>query len=139
MKHVDYIYTFGMDQSELDELLRVHEVGVLALANENDAYAVPVAYGYDGESLVVRLAEREGSEKMRYLDATGTVTFVVHEPGAASWSVLARGTLRKRTDFDDAAINRQFSPIRLFGESVEDVEANVYELEIEELTGRRAD
>ena len=139
MEHVDYSYTYGMDESELDELLRVHDVGVLALADGDDADAVPVAYDYDGESLVVRFAEREESTKMNCLEATDTATLVVYEAGAASWSIVARGPLRERAVVDEAASDRRFSPLPLFGEAGEDVETRVYELEIEELTGRRAD
>ncbi|WP_158055801.1 pyridoxamine 5'-phosphate oxidase family protein [Halorussus halophilus] len=139
MEHVEYIYTFGMDESELDELLRVHDVGVLSLADGDDAYAVPVSYDYDGDSLVLRLGQHEDSTKMEFLEATETATFVVHESGDGSWSILARGPLRERTDFDETRINQRFSKFRLFREPVEDVQATVYELEIEELTGRRAD
>lgn len=139
MEHVEYVYTFGMTDGELDELIRTHDVGVLSLADAGDAYAVPVAYDYDGESLVVRLADHGDSTKMTYLEATETATFVVYETGDPSWSILVRGELRERDDFDETHVNRRFSTLRVFGESIDEVETVVYELEMEEVTGRRTD
>ncbi|WP_162224555.1 pyridoxamine 5'-phosphate oxidase family protein [Halorussus amylolyticus] len=139
MKHVEYVHTFGMEAEELDELLRTGSVGVLALADDGDAYAVPVAYDYDGESLVVRLGASPDSEKMAHLESTDTATLVVHDEGTPSWSVLARGSLRERDDFDDRRVNRQFSALRVFDEEIDEVDAAVYELEMSEVTGRRTD
>ncbi|MFC7079660.1 pyridoxamine 5'-phosphate oxidase family protein [Halorussus caseinilyticus] len=141
MEHVEYVYTFGMTDEELDEYLRNAEVGVLSLADEGDAYAVPVGYHYDGERLVVRLGERDDSTKMDYLETTTTATLVVYEKEGeqSSWSVLVRGTLRELPPETDREINEQFEPFRLFDETIEDVDAAVYELEMAEVTGRRTD
>lgn len=139
MEHVEYTYTFGMTDGELDQLIRTHGIGVLSLADAGDAYAVPVAYDYDGESLVVRLADHEDSTKMTYLDGTDTATFVIYEPGDSSWSILVRGELRERDDFDETRINQRFSTLRVFDEPIDEVEVVVYELEMTEVTGRRAE
>ena len=139
MEHEEYVYTFGMGEGELNELLYTGRIGVLALADTGNAYAVPVAYDYDGESLVVRLADHEGSTKMEFLEATDTATFVVHDAGTPSWSIVVRGTLSERDDYDEARINSAFAPVRLFGEAVDETETNVYELEMEEVTGRRTE
>lgn len=128
-----------MKAAELDELLRTGQIGVLALADANDAYAVPVAYDYDGESLLVRLVAGPDSTKMRYLEATDTATLVVHDAGTPSWSVLVRGPLDEREDFDETRINRQFSELRIFEEERDDAAVVVYELEMSEVTGRRMD
>jgi hypothetical protein len=139
MEHVDYVYTFGMTDEELDDHLRDGEVGVLALADGGDAYAVPVGYHYDGERLVVRLGDDEDSTKMDYLETTETATLVVYEVESerSSWSVLVRGSLRRLPAETDREINEQFEPFRLFDEAVDDVDAAVYELEMEAVTGRQ--
>ncbi|WP_276302021.1 pyridoxamine 5'-phosphate oxidase family protein [Halorussus lipolyticus] len=141
MEHVEYVYTFGMTDEEVDEYLRENEVGVLSLADGGDAYAVPVGYHYDGQRLLVRLGERDDSTKMAYLDSTDTATLVVYEKDdeQSSWSVLVRGTLRELPPESDREVNEQFEPFRLFGERIEDVDAAVYEMEIAEVTGRRTD
>ncbi|NHN59591.1 MULTISPECIES: pyridoxamine 5'-phosphate oxidase family protein [Halorussus] len=141
MEHVEYVYTFGMTDAELDDRLRAGEAGVLSLADGGDAYGVPVGYHFDGESLLVRLGDSEGSTKMEYLDATETATLVVYEKESdeESWSVVVRGTPRELPPKPDAEVNEEFEPFRLFDEDIEDVEAAIYELEMDEVTGRRTD
>ncbi|WP_135853014.1 pyridoxamine 5'-phosphate oxidase family protein [Halorussus salinus] len=141
MEHVEYVHTFGMTDAEVEEYLRDGEVGVLSLADGGDAYAVPVGYHYDGERLLVRLGERDDSTKMDYLENTGTATLVVYEneSEADSWSLLVRGKLVELPTETDREINEQFEPFRLFGENVADVDAAVFELRMEEVTGRRTD
>ena len=149
MEHVEFAYTGGMDDAAIAEKLSTAETGVLALASDSDAYAVPLAHYYDGAHLYFRVGSVAGSEKAAWLDDTATATYVLYgtEPtGDAdeleSWSVVARGPLREldpdeRERFDTAEINRRFSPIRVFDETVEDVEIALYELEIQSLTGRK--
>jgi hypothetical protein len=141
MEHVEYVYTFGMTDEEADQYLRDGEVGVLSLADDGDAYAVPVGYHYDGQRLLVRLGERDDSTKMEYLENTGTATLVVYEKEdeRSSWSLLVRGKLVELPSETDREINEQFEPFRLFGESVADVDAAVFELRMDEVTGRRTD
>jgi hypothetical protein len=151
MDHVEYVYTFGMDESELADYLRGRATGVLALADAGDAYAVPVGYHFDGERLLVRLGVHDDSEKLDYLGATDRATFVVYDTTAdadteigdvTSWSVLARGTLRElpdaeQADFSDTVVNDLYDPLRVFGEDAAELSATIYEFRIEELTGRR--
>ncbi|USZ67491.1 pyridoxamine 5'-phosphate oxidase family protein [Halorussus salilacus] len=139
MKHVEYVNTFGMGEGELNELLRTRRVGVLALADAGDAYAVPVAYDYDGESLLVRLDSRDESAKIEHLETTGTATFVLYDAETPSWSVIVRGPLREREGFDETRVDERFPDIRVFGEEIDEMEAVVYELEMDEVTGRRAE
>ncbi|WP_135824077.1 pyridoxamine 5'-phosphate oxidase family protein [Halorussus ruber] len=141
MEHVEYVYTFGMTDEELDEYLRENDIGVLSLADDGDAYAIPVGYHYDGERLVVRLGERDDSTKMDYLETTERATLVLYEKESerSSWSVMVRGSLRELPPESDREINEQFEPFRLFNESIEDVDAAVYEMEMAEVTGRRTD
>ena len=137
----DYTYTEGMTDREIEERLRAAETGVLALARDGDAYAVPVACHYDGDALFLRLGDHEGSEKMAYLETTDRASLVCYEytPPDASWSVVVRGPLVRMDDTDDSSNPRAdaFLPIRIFGEPIETVEEVLFEMEIESVTGRQ--
>ncbi|MGQ4555427.1 pyridoxamine 5'-phosphate oxidase family protein [Halobellus sp. GM3] len=149
MKHVDYAYTLGMDDDDVEERLRGVETGVLALARDGESYAIPLAHYYDGESLYFRLGVTEGSRKREFLRSTGTATYVLYEAEATSdpqeidtWSVLVTGRLvelpaSERDRFDTAEINSRFSPIRVFDEAIDEIEIVIYELEIDSVTGRK--
>jgi len=138
MEHVEYVYTFGMDDEEVERHLREAMTGVLSLARDDDAYAVPVGCHYDGDRLLLRLAVESGGEKMSFVDETGQACFVVYEATTdESWSVLVVGTLRETTEeFTAAQVNQWFAPLRVFSEAIDDVEPVLYELEMDTVTGR---
>lgn len=141
MTENDYTYTEGMTDHETEERLREAKAGVLALARDGDAYAIPVACHYDGEAVVLRLGEHEGSEKMAYLETTDRASLVLYgyTPPDESWSVVVRGPIARLDDREDPASPGAdaFLPIRIFGEPVDEVEEVLYELETESVTGRR--
>lgn len=149
MEHIDYADTYGMDDTAIDERLCTTATGVLALAHDNEAYAIPLAHYYDGTGLYFRLGRTDASRKQAFIDATETATYCLYgtEPtndarGLESWSVIVTGRLRQlpASDydrFDTAEINRRFAPIRVFGEATEDIEIVIYELVVETMTGRR--
>lgn len=148
MEHAEYAYTRGMDDAETAERLRTASSGVLSLARDDDAYALPLAHYFDGERLYFRLGLREESTKRAFWDATDTACYVVHgtestdEPReVGSWSVVVTGRLTElseaeRERFDTAAINRHFTPIRVFDETIEDIDIVIAELAIDTMTGR---
>lgn len=148
MEHIEFTYTSGMDESELTSRLAAAQTGVLALARENDAYAIPVAHYFDGEQLFLRLALTEDSTKQSFWEHTETARYVVHETeptekprGIDSWSVIASGELRELTPeelerFQPGQINRRFAPLRIFDESIPDIDIRITEFEIETMTGR---
>jgi nitroimidazol reductase NimA-like FMN-containing flavoprotein (pyridoxamine 5'-phosphate oxidase superfamily) len=143
MDHYDLRYTVGMDDAEVAEYLADHEVAVLSLADEGDAYAIPVNYHYDGDSLYLRLLEDPDSTKIEFVETTQRATVLLYGvAGDVSWSVLAAGTLRRldeaeRTAFDDTAVNETFGPVRVFGEDVAGMDVAIYELDDHVVTGRR--
>jgi hypothetical protein len=140
MEHAEYVYTSGMTEADMDQRLRAGEHGVLALADGDDSYAVPLSYHYDGERLLLRVSEHDGDgEKGRFIGATDTATFVCHEGSETeSWSVQVRGPLREwRGDVDEATLNEWFPPFRLFDEAVERVDFTLWALEIETVVGRQ--
>lgn len=148
MEHVEYAYTVGMDDAEIEDRLRQSQTGVLSLSNESDAYAVPIAHYYDGEGLYFRLGITEDSKKQEFLGTTETACYVLYDTEPTddaaeleSWSILVTGRLSELSEsasdrFDTAAINRAFTPIRVFDEPIEDIEIVILELEIDVMTGR---
>ncbi len=148
MDHVEYAHTYGMDDAEVDERLRTSQTGVLSLSKDGDAYTIPLAHVYDRGKLYFRLGRTADSRKRAFLEATETACYVLYdtEPTADpdeldSWSILVTGRLAevpesKRERFDTAAINRSFTPIRVFDEAIEEIEITIFELEIDTITGR---
>ena len=145
MDRIEFRYTVGMDDDEVERRLEREESGVLALAAADDAYAFPVAHHYANGSLYVRLADDGSSTKMRYVERTETAClscYDVDETGD-SWSVLLTGSLRKlegdeRAAFDETAVNESFLELRVFDEDVEAIDIELYEFEIESAAGRRS-
>ncbi|PCR88968.1 pyridoxamine 5'-phosphate oxidase family protein [Natrinema ejinorense] len=144
MDRIEYVYTVGMDDRELEEHLTRADTGVLGLAADGDAYALPVAHHYEGETLYIRLSTDGSSAKMSYLEATDTASYTLYDVDSVgrSWSIIATGPLRKLTDreqaqFDETAVNESFLELRIFDEDVDAVALEIYELEIESITGRR--
>lgn len=148
MDHIEYAYTAGMNEDDLDERLREAETGVLALADGDEAYAVPLAHCYDGDVLYFRLGQTEGSTKRAFLDSTETACYVLYgvEPATDpddldSWSIVITGQVdrlppERRDAFDEATINHEFPPIRVFDESIDEIEIEIWMLSIETITGR---
>ncbi|TYL37987.1 flavin-nucleotide-binding protein [Natronococcus pandeyae] len=144
LDRIEYVYTFGMDDEDIAEAIETNDVGVLSLASDGDAYAIPVSFHYDGSSLYLRLTSDGNSKKLSYVDDTAEACFVLHavDPPDDSWSIVATGPIRELTAaeqeaFDETAINERFSELRIFDEEIEAVGLTIYELEIEELTGRK--
>lgn len=149
MKHVEYAYTYGMDDAELEERLHTSQTGVLSLSKEDDAYAIPLAHFFDGSGLYFRLGRTEDDTKWRFLETTETACYVLYgtEPTEGpdeleSWSIVVTGRLEEVPEseydrFDTAAINRDFTPIRVFDEAIDDIEITIVKLEIDAMTGRK--
>lgn len=144
MDRIEYVYTFGMETDAIEQHLEDGDVGVLALADDSSAYAVPVGYHYDGTSLYVRLANDGSSTKMAYAETTTDACFCLYGNGSGedSWSILVRGPLRKlseaeRERFDATTINESFHRLYVFDQDVESIELAIYELEMEAVTGRK--
>lgn len=140
MDHAEYVYTEGMSDSEIEARLRAGDHGVLGLADDDDGYAIPLHYHYDGEWMLFRMSEHDdSSEKQRFLQTTETATFVCYEESAdESWSVHIRGPLRRREkETDEALLNELFPPFHLFEEAIEDVEFVLYKLRMDTVVGRK--
>lgn len=144
MEHIEYVYTVGMTESEVADRLRESEVGVLALAGDGTAYAIPVSYYYDGSSLYFRLGDDEHSRKLEFVETTDEACFVLYgvEKPNESWSIVVTGPLRSLSDaegseYDAAAINERFGSLRVFDEPIDEIDLVLFELEITSITGRQ--
>lgn len=144
MKHAEYVYTEGVDEEDIDRWLQENSYGVLALARANDAYAVPLNYHYTGERLFLRLSDESKSTKVAYARSTETATFIVYdvEDDERSWSVIIRGQLdrlpdKEQQEISDRHLNEWFPPFRLFDEDILNVEMVIYELDPDEIIGRK--
>jgi nitroimidazol reductase NimA-like FMN-containing flavoprotein (pyridoxamine 5'-phosphate oxidase superfamily) len=149
MEHVDYAYTTGMSDEDIQRRLEETETGVLALCDDSEGRAIPLAHYYDGEHLYFRLGKTAGSEKWEAIDQTETATYVVYDAEPTddpdeldSWSVHITGQLRELPEsdhgrFDTAEINRRFAPIRVFDEPIDAIDIAIVELTVETMTGRK--
>jgi hypothetical protein len=133
-----YVETLGMNDSEVAEYLQSAPSGVLALADDGRAYAIPVAHAYDEGRLFVRLTDDGRSEKIAFLETTAEATFVCYgESGEDSWSVIVRGPLTEVSAdrFDEN--ENPFRTIRLFDEDATELDVRIFEFEDAIVTGRR--
>ena len=135
----------AMDRSAIDAFLHRHGTGVLALADGDEAYAIPISYAYDAESpaVLVRLGFLDGSEKRHFLKASERVSVVVYDHVEGRWhSVVARGQLERveADDVDsgliDALRTGELPLVTVYGDRADDVEFELYRVAIDELTGR---
>ncbi|WP_227131116.1 pyridoxamine 5'-phosphate oxidase family protein [Halorubellus salinus] len=98
----------SMDALDIASFLDDHGTGVLALAKDSDAYAIPVSYTFDedDEAIYFRMGFAPGSQKRKYLDDTDHLSFVVYADTDDGWkSVVVEGTAETLgTDSLDAAI-----------------------------------
>ncbi|MFB6161706.1 MAG: pyridoxamine 5'-phosphate oxidase family protein [Haloferacaceae archaeon] len=142
MEHVEYATTRGLSDAEVDDLLADHHVGVLALADDRRAYAVPVDYRYDGESLLLRLTDDGRSRKLAYVETTEDPELLVygHDGPHDSWSVLLTGEIREidpeERGIDAETVNDWFGPVRVFDEAIEDLTVRLFEFAVASATGR---
>ncbi|WP_222913266.1 pyridoxamine 5'-phosphate oxidase family protein [Natrinema sp. SYSU A 869] len=82
MDRIELVYTFGMDDTELEDHLERTDTGALALAADSAAYAFPIAHYYEDETLYVRLSTDGSSTKCR----ASTILIPLNEEGIFSES-----------------------------------------------------
>ena len=89
----------ALDREAIKAFLKKQSTGTLALAAENDSYAIPVAFTFDRETrdFYFRLGYGVESRKWKYIETTDRATFVVAAETESGWkSVVAAGELEHR-------------------------------------------
>lgn len=136
----------SVSEEEIDSILGRHETGVLALARDGEPYSIPVSYGYDPDRgrFYFRLVSAPESEKRRFLASTPQARLVIYEEDDPVYrSVVAVGPLEEisRDDLTVEHVEQYGAAKRplfeLWGESCRDLDINLYQLEPEEISGRR--
>lgn len=136
----------SMSDEEVNELMRRSGAGVVALADENDAYAVPMSFGYDADegAVYMMMAFAPESKKRRWIRNTETASFVVYEFDGddEARSVVVTGRIEEVSDDAErgyAALtdNADFTVMHESGTLPEDADYSVHRLKADELSGRR--
>lgn len=139
-----------LPDEDIDDFLSRTETGVLSFARDGEPYSIPISYGYnlDAQTFYLRLVSRPGSSKREFLSKTPTARLVVYAATnneSTYWSVVAAGPLVER---DSVALSpdeiAQYGDARrplfeIWGEGRDDLDIQLYELQPEELSGRRTD
>ena len=135
-----------LSREETDSILGRHETGVLSLAREDEPYAIPISYGYDTEAcrFYLRLVSTPESEKRRFLASSPHARLVVYEEDDPIYrSVVTIGTLNEvpREELTVEHIEQYGEAKRplfeIWGESRRNLDIQLYQLEPDELSGRR--
>ncbi len=86
-----------LDRAECLEIIRRQRMCVMSIVDGDEPYAVPVYYGFDGESIYLGVGE---GRKTRALDRNSRVHIIIAEPGTGdSWrSVAIAGRASTLTD-----------------------------------------
>lgn len=134
-----------LSEQETNDLLGRHETGVLALASDDEPYAIPISYGYDADSrrFYLRLVSTPESEKRAFLAAEPSTRLVVYEEEDSIYrSVVVTGTLQEITK-DDMNVERiqQYGRAKrplfeIWGQNKRDLDIALYELDAETVSGR---
>jgi nitroimidazol reductase NimA-like FMN-containing flavoprotein (pyridoxamine 5'-phosphate oxidase superfamily) len=134
-----------LSPAETDRLLARNETAVLALARDDDPYAIPISYGYDPDErrVYLRLVSTPDSEKRAFLAGDPRTRLVVHETDGDTYrSVVLTGTLGEvpREDLTPEHV-AQYGDARrplfeIWGEAKPDLDIGLYVLDPDEVSGR---
>ncbi|MFB6179684.1 MAG: pyridoxamine 5'-phosphate oxidase family protein [Halorientalis sp.] len=137
-----------LSAKEIETVLTRNGIGVLALLDDGQPYPLPMSFGFDGERplFVMQFGAGPHSRKLECLDDHPKAGFTVYEetvPGAAWRSVIITGELREIPDDDTVdtytaiAANAEFAAdVAVWGVPLAETDLTLYELTIEECTGR---
>lgn len=138
----------SLSDEEIDAFLGRHETGVISLAQEGKSYAIPISYGYDTthRRFYLRLISNPESEKREFLTSTPHTRIVVYEEDDPVYtSVVATGTLSEisRDELTVEHIEQYGKAKRplfeIWGESLPALNVQLYRLDPDDLSGRRAE
>ncbi len=143
------------DRTDIDRIIDGCEVCHIAFAVNDDAYVVPVSYGYDGEYLYIHTAA--AGKKIDCITANPRVCFVMErnvrlvagESGPCKWtfkyeSVIGYGKIEELIDLNDknmglSEIVRHYCGQRWTFEPHELGSARIWRLSIDTVAGKRSE
>ncbi|MFB6135395.1 MAG: pyridoxamine 5'-phosphate oxidase family protein [Halobacteriaceae archaeon] len=137
-----------MTEEAIDEFLERQGLGVLAFPSDEDAYSLPMSFGYDryDAELFFQFAMEETSEKRIHLTTDRDASLTVFEwRSVDDWrSVNVRGPIRQlppeeygRAAAVFAAYARVAS-LEVFDEPLQELDLEWYVLDAESMTGRQS-
>jgi nitroimidazol reductase NimA-like FMN-containing flavoprotein (pyridoxamine 5'-phosphate oxidase superfamily) len=135
---------FEMTDDEVERMLRAADYGVLSLAADDEAYAIPMSFGYDGEGLYFvfrRPAER--SRKLEFIEETDRAAFVISSVTTKhDWaSVVVEGPVVPVRDEDWSALLESLDETAWFPSIFSETDPRQdfvgYYLVVEQATGRK--
>lgn len=136
---------YEMSTEEIEDFLREKGVGILSLARGNEAYSLPMSFGYDGGTnlyfFMIRFGEK--SEKFNFASASDRVCFVVYDVESQErWkSVVAKGRLEPLMDADVQGMERimmenaWFPDLFPYGGTIKGHAP--YQMVVDEMTGQK--
>ena len=129
-----------MPAEEIDRFLRTHRWGILSTVADQRPYAVPVGYGYDGESIF--LASGPG-RKADNLESCSAICLTVSEvvDGDQWGCVVVMGDALRIDDLRGriaalAALGRRLSPGAIRRDLARLAQTRLYRVVPTEITGR---
>ena len=133
-----------LSRAEIDDILKRNCWGVLAMAEEETPYAVPIIYGYNGEDFVFANGPGRKADALDQNPRVNLVVTEVEEHGKRWRSVVIKGTVEWIDDLTGrlSAFNTLRKQIPFSAERVRDAaklaSAKVARLVPSEITGRSA-
>ena len=134
-----------MDGTEIVDFLESQPAGVLAMADGDTAYAIPVSFTFVPEESRVyfRLGYAPGSQKKKFVATTDHAGFVAYARQPDRWkSVVASGRLLElsKTNLDTTvleALKRLDIPyFKIFDRPTDEIEFTIVALQVDQLNGR---
>ncbi|MGQ4556865.1 pyridoxamine 5'-phosphate oxidase family protein [Halobellus sp. GM3] len=139
----------NLAKDEIDEALVRQGVGVLAMAESDQPYAIPMSFGYDSEKPVFPMQWGGGYEgrKNQAIESNPNVCLTVYEQDAEDesiWrSIIITGELyeipekEEQQAYASIASNAEFPPdLGVWGIPFENVEFRLFGLDKGDCTGR---
>jgi hypothetical protein len=138
-----------LERDEIDEILVRRGIGVLAMVDDGQPYAIPMSFGYDTDQMVFPMQWGGGhkSRKSQAIDSNSNVCLTVYEQDdddKAIWrSIVITGEIyeiedeHKEQAYASLAANAEFpADLGVWGIPFEDVQFRLFGLQTGNCTGR---
>lgn len=134
-----------LDRRDCDSVLYQQGWGMLAMTDGSSPYVLPMSFGYDGEACYVQMTTSGRKNDILSENPQASLAVMAFDPeSGASQSVLVEGSIAVVPEADAAdgltalAENAEFGrDLSVWGEPVQDVDLEVYRLDVETVTGHR--